>query len=283
MIRCLFTIILLLSIFSCIGQSARASKPTVCILGGTPSSSKIINEIPDDLKAKYNFISFNRPGYGGTPNETWDEKRLYELASEAGLKKNDFAVIGVSGGGPLAILVAKKFHLKHCGVISGMVPAKEYFAYADSTFTGQLMTSVLKGYDEFKKAIESFPNLEEILKQAESTLPVAIRASYDDLHFILTGINFNKKTFRKVCVDWLHGENDKNVAPESAQLFLSNFRRADLSIIAGSNHAIDARTLVRQLLEKWEKPLVYKLWPMPHPSVLNASSTRKMSGATKYA
>jgi pimeloyl-ACP methyl ester carboxylesterase len=254
MIRSLCSVILLLSIINCLGQTEGVDKPTICILGGTPSSAKIINEIPDDLKARYNFISFNRPGYGGTPNEAWDEKRLYELAAQAGLKKNDFAVIGVSGGGPLAILIAKKFHLKYCGVISGMVPAKEYFAYADSTFTGPLMRSVVNGYSEFKKTIESFPNVPEILKQAESPVAVAMRGSYDDLHFILTGISFEKKTFRKVHINWLHGENDKNVALESAQLFLSKFRKADLSIIPEASHAIDARILVRQLLEKWKKP-----------------------------
>src|SRR5687768_8341412 len=252
MIRCLSLIILLLC-FSCvISQQAGQGKSTICIIGGTPSSDKILDAIPDDLKNKYNFISFNRPGYGGTANEVWDENRLFELAAQAGLKKNDFAVIGVSGGGLLAILIAKKFHLQHCGVISGMVPANEYFAYADSTFTKSLMNSVVNGYDEFKKTIESFPNVEEILKQANSPVPTAIRASYDDLHFILTGINFNKKTFRKTKLSWLHGENDKNVALESAQLFLAKFMNADLTVIPDANHAIDARTLVRQLLDKWQ-------------------------------
>ena len=252
--KCLGAIILLLCFYCAMGQQAGESKPTICILGGTPSSAKIIDEIPDDLKAKYKFISFNRPGYGGTPNEAWDEKRLFELAAQAGLKKNDFAVIGVSGGGPLAILLAKEFHLQHCGIISGMVPASEYFAYADSTFTKSLMNSVVNGFEEFKKTIESFPNVEEILKQADSPLPTAIRASYDDLHFILTGINFKKKIFRKTKLSWLHGENDKNVALESAQLFLAKFKHANLTIIPDANHAIDARTLVRQLLDQWQKP-----------------------------
>jgi len=246
------TIILLLSFFSVLAQTKEHPKPTICILGGTPSSSKIIDEIPDDLKAKYNFISFNRPGFGGTPNEVWDEKRLFELASQAGLKENDFGVIGVSGGGPLAILIANKFHSKHCGVISGMVPAKEYFAYADSTFTKSIMTNAVNGYDEFKKTIDSFPNVEEVLKQADSPVPVAIRACYDELHFILSDIRYNETTFRKIKISWLHGENDKNVALESVKLFLSNFKKADLTIIPGAAHGIDARIMVRQLLDKWK-------------------------------
>jgi len=251
--RCFSSIILLLTIFIGVNQLAAQSKLTICIIGGTPSSAKIIDEIPEDLKAKYNFISFNRPGYGGTPNEAWDKNRLFELAAKSGLKENDFAVIGISGGGPLAILIANKFHLKHCGIISGMVTAKEYFTYADSTFTKSLMISAMNEYDEFKKNIESFPNVEEILKQADSPLSTAMQASYDDLHFILTGISYDKKTFRKTKISWLHGENDKNVALESVQLFLSKFSHADLTIIPDASHSIDARVLIRQLLDKWIK------------------------------
>lgn len=252
-LKFLFSVALLFLISFCNDRTQENKKPTVCILGGTPSSVNIIKEIPDDLKARYHFISFNRPGFGGTANEAWDQKRLFELAEAAGLKKNDFAVIGVSGGGPLAILIANKFKLQHCGIISGMVPANEYFAYADSTFTKPLMSSVLKGYDEFKKTVEGFPNAEEILKQANSPAPVAIRACYDDLHFILSDAHFDKNIFATTSVTWLHGENDQNVALESAQLFLKKFKNADLTIIPGVNHAIDARTFVRQLLNKWEQ------------------------------
>lgn len=247
----LFIIVLLANFFLTYGQEATNVKKTICILGGTPSSAKIINEIPEDLKERFHFISLNRPGYGGTANETWNKKRLFELASKAGLKKNDFAVIGVSGGGPLAILIAKEFGLKYCGVISGMVPAKEYFAHADSTFTKSLMISALGDYKGFKKVVESFPNVEEILKQAESPLPTAIRACYDDLHFILSDIRYKKNTFSDRNLTWIHGENDKNVAFESAQLFLSKFKKATLIKLPNTNHAVDASQMVRQLIEQW--------------------------------
>jgi pimeloyl-ACP methyl ester carboxylesterase len=253
MIKYLFIMILLVTFSDCISQATTNPKPTICILGGTPSSAKILDEIPADLKERYNFISFNRPGFGGTPNEVWDEKRLFEIALQVGLKENDFAVIGVSGGGPLAILLASHFRLQHCGIISGMVPAKEYFAYADFTFTKSLMHSAVGSYDDFKKTIKSFPNVEQILQQAESPLPAAIRACYDDLHFILTGIKFKKRVFRKLKPDWLHGENDENVALKSAQLFLSKFKNANLTVLYGKNHAIDARILVRQLIGSWEE------------------------------
>src|SRR5690606_17675735 len=97
------------------------TKPTICIVGGTPSTTDILNFIPDSLKTRYNFISFNRPGFGGSEYMETDESVLYELAKEAGLKDQDYAVIGISGGGPIAMLLASKFRLKHCGVISGMV------------------------------------------------------------------------------------------------------------------------------------------------------------------
>jgi hypothetical protein len=48
-----WAIILFFSFFSALAQTKEFSKPTICILGGTPSSSKIIDEIPNDLKAKY--------------------------------------------------------------------------------------------------------------------------------------------------------------------------------------------------------------------------------------
>lgn len=232
-------------------QETEIVKPTICILGGTPSSAKIISEIPYGLKAMYNFISFNRPGFGGTPNEAWDKESLFKLASEAGLKKGDFGIIGISGGGPLAILIAEKFNIKHCGVISGMVPAREYFVYADSTFTKPLMNSVMSGYEDFKKSVESFPNVEEILKQADSPMPIAIQACYDDLHFILKDLHYPKSIYKYRELTWLHGENDKNVALESAQLFLSRFKKAELIIIPEASHAIDARALVKQVVDKW--------------------------------
>ena len=151
----------------------------------------------------------------------------------------------------MAMIIAKEFHLKHCGIISGMVPAKEYFVFADSTFTKPLMKSVLAGPDEFQKTIESFPNVAEILKQANSPLPAATRASFDDLNFILTKTNFNNKAYKKLKVDWLHGENDKNVALQSVLLFLSKFKKAELTVIPNADHSVDGRIPIRQLLDKW--------------------------------
>lgn len=239
--------------FKAIKTNSNEIKPTICVLGGTPSTADIVNEIPDEIKNKYNIISFNRPGFGGTPNSEMSRKKLFELAKKAGLKKNDFGIIGVSGGGPLAILIASEFNLSHCGVISGMVTREAYFPFADSTFTKPVMSSVLSGYDSFKNTVESFPNVEEILKQAGSPKDKAIRACYDDLNFILSPSLFTKKDFDTVNIIWRHGEYDKNVALESVELFLKDFKKAELNIIPKVSHAIDARVQVVNIIQSWEK------------------------------
>ena len=41
------------------------NKPTICILGGTPSTADIVEQLSKELKEKYNIISFNRPGFRG--------------------------------------------------------------------------------------------------------------------------------------------------------------------------------------------------------------------------
>lgn len=97
-VGCLFLIIV-----SCKTNTKEATnniKSTICIVGGTPSTTDILNFIPDSLKSRYNFISFNRPGFGGSEYKETDESVLYELAKEAGLKEQDYGIIGISGGGP---------------------------------------------------------------------------------------------------------------------------------------------------------------------------------------
>lgn len=226
-------------------------KPTICLIGGTPSTADISNQISKEARDKYNIISFNRPGFGGTPNSVMTKQKLFELAKKAGLKEKDFGVIGISGGGPLAILIADKFKLSHCGVISGMVSKEAYFPYADSTFTKPLMSSVLLGFDSFKTKVESFPNVEEILKQAESPKDLAIRGCFDDLNFLLSPSLFTKKDFN-VNLTWWHGEKDKNVALESVKLFLQDFKNANLNIIPNESHAIDASIYVDKIIKGWE-------------------------------
>src|SRR5690606_16676483 len=134
----LIFIALLFTSFSCKNseqQNFTDEKRTILILGGTPSTTDILNEIHDSIKSSYNIISFNRPGFGGTEVSRMSKEKLFKLAKEAGLKENDYGIIGISGGAPLSILLADAFKIKNCGVISGMVSNEAYFQFADSTFT----------------------------------------------------------------------------------------------------------------------------------------------------
>ncbi|WP_157804977.1 alpha/beta fold hydrolase [Confluentibacter lentus] len=227
-------------------------KPTICIIGGTPSTTDILTFIPDSLKAKYNFISFNRPGFGGTEYTETNATLLYELAENAGLKTHDYAVIGISGGGPLAMLLASKFKLKYCGVISGMVSKDAYFEFADSAITKDLFTNLLLGYDGFKSAVLKFPNLDQIAKQAGSeSEDMFIKASYNDLKYVLSEPLYAAIN-NAIYMDWWHGENDTNVPFKSAELFLKNYKNATLHIIPNASHDIDSTIYIQKLIDSWE-------------------------------
>lgn len=228
------------------------TKPTICIVGGTPSTTDILNFIPDSLKTKYNFISFNRPGFGGSEYKETDEAVLYELAKEAGLKDQDYAVIGISGGGPIAMLLASKFRLKHCGVISGMVAKDSYFTFADGSITKDLFTNVLAGYDAFKESVLKFPNLDQIAKQAGTeSEEMFIKASYNELGYVLSESLYNSIN-KDIQIDWWHGENDVNVPFKSAELFLEDYKNATLHNIPNASHEIDATVYIGHLIHGWE-------------------------------
>lgn len=247
-----FTFCLILVLQGCTGLF-HTNKPTVCILGGTPSTKEILNLIPDSIKSHYNLISFNRPGFGGSENEKLSEEVLYKLAKDAGLKKNDFGIIGVSGGAPLSILIASKFKLKHCGIISGMVPKEAYFKYADKAITKSIMESALADYKDFEASAKQFPNLDEIVKQAgANSKEVALRACYDEFNFILADSLFSTLKDHSLKIDWWHGEDDVNVPTESVELFLSDYPNSKLNRIAKANHEIDANVYISKILKEWK-------------------------------
>jgi len=227
-------------------------KPTICILGGTPSTKEILNLIPDSIKSQYNLISFNRPGFGGSGNGKLTNELLYQLAKEAGLKKHDFGIIGVSGGAALSILLASEFELKHCGIISGMVSGEAYFKYADKAVTKDVMAAALGDYADFEASAQRFPNLDEIVKQAgANSKEVALRACFDEFNFILSDSLFSDKD-HSIKIEWWHGADDVNVPIESVELFLTNFPNADLKKIPKVNHEIDANVYISKILKDWK-------------------------------
>ncbi|MEO8406176.1 MAG: hypothetical protein ABI480_16325 [Chitinophagaceae bacterium] len=233
--------------------STYTAKPTICIVDGTPSNIDVLNSIPDSLKKKYNFISFNRPGYGGTENAVMSPELLFQLAKKAGLHENDYGIIGISGGGPYSILLASKFKLKHCGIVSGMVSRDAYFKFADSAITRGVMEGVLQGYDKFAAAAMNFPNLDEILRHAGTTSKeIAIRACYDDLNFVLADALYDAIKNKNIKIDWWHGANDVNVPVKSVELFIKDYKNARLNIIPLATHGIDSRVYIGKLIDDWE-------------------------------
>lgn len=243
----------------CINRSCKTNsketsnvKPTICIVGGTPSTIDVLNFIQDSLKAKYNFISFNRPGFGKSEYKETNEALLYELAAKAGLREQDFAVIGISGGGPIAMLLASKFKLKHCGVINGMVSKEAYFKFADAAITKDLFINVLAGYDGFKEAVLKFPNLDKIAQQAGTeSEDMFIKASFNELNYILSE-KLYAAIDKDISMDWWHSENDVNVPFKSAELFLKDYANAKLLVIPNASHDIDATPYIDHLIDGWE-------------------------------
>lgn len=229
-----------------------SERPVVCVLGGTPSDTTILQLIPDSVKSAYKVISFNRPGFGGTPNRELSKRLLFQLAREAGLRKHDYGVIGISGGAPLAILLASKFRLRHCGVVSGMVAREAFFRFGEKAVTREIMEAALGDFPNFSRITSQFPNIDAIVRMGGSVSPeAAIRACYDEFRFVLSDSLFQRSEERRVAIDWWHGDKDVNVPYESAVLFLKNFPNAQLHTVQGKDHALDANFYIAALLKAW--------------------------------
>lgn len=228
-------------------------KPVICLLGGTPSTKEVITMIPEALQKKYRFISFNRPGFGGSDNAIITKELVYELAREAGLETNDFGVIGISGGAPMAILLASEFKLKHCGIISGMVPKEHYFKHSSTAVTRDLFSMALGDYDAFYDTVMQFPNANAIIELAGApSADSAVRACYDEFNFILSDDLFANNEHLAVPMDWFHGDKDVNIPLAAIEEFLKNAPKTKLQIVKDADHGMDANIYITQLLSLWE-------------------------------
>ncbi len=230
-----------------------STKPTICVLGGLPSTVKVLEQIPDSLKSKYHFISFNRPGFGGSENVKLSNEKLIELAKEAGLQQNDFGIIGLSAGAPMALLLAEEFNLKHCGVISGMVTGESYLKYADSTITKQIMDLAMKPFSEFKQIMSGFPNIEGFVKEAGAVdKSTAIRAFYNELNYMISEDLSSGLKDKTLSIEWYHGKKDKNVTLESVQHFLAPYKNSNLTVVPDAGHNLKSSIYIEKILKDWD-------------------------------
>jgi pimeloyl-ACP methyl ester carboxylesterase len=154
---------------------------------GFPSSGQEVMLNNGGQKAKelnLRIIAVNRPGYGNSdfkPGRTlldWPED-IAELADSLGI--DTFSVLGVSGGGPYAIVCAYKIpgRLKKVGVVSGVGPynapgAKKGAAGPILKSPRFIRSLIFKG---FKKVLEKNP--EKVVKKMYKQFPEADRAILD--------------------------------------------------------------------------------------------------------
>jgi pimeloyl-ACP methyl ester carboxylesterase len=240
------------TLFPCNAQN-KDHMPTICILGGTPSTKHIIQLVPDSLRARYRIISFDRPGFGTNENTSLDTQSLEELAQEAGVRRGDFGIIGISGGAPLALYLASKYQMDHCGIINGMVAKESYFQYADSTITKGLMIGVLEGYTSFAAAANKFPNLNKIVQiSGAESKEKALWACYREFRFLFSDDLHAGIENTTLAVDWWHGDRDTHVPLESAQHFLQDYGNARLTIIPDAGHDVDLNTYIAKIISNWE-------------------------------
>ena len=94
--------------------------------------------------------------------------------------------------------------------------------------------------------------MDEIVLQAGSrSKEEAIRGSYNELNFILSK-DLYADINKTMPIDWWHGENDKNVAIESVELFLKDFENATLHTITGADHGTDSRIYIGKIINDWK-------------------------------
>lgn len=246
---CLFGILI-----SCKAQKPVNLKnmPTICILGGTPSTKEIAKYVPDSLKERFNIISFDRPGFGENEGHGLNTEILSQLAGNAGLRKGGFGVIGISGGGPMALYLASEYNLEHCGIINGMVSKEAYFKYSDSAVTKDLMMGALESYGSFEDAALKFPNIDRIVKvSGADSKEQAIKACYNEFRFMFSEA-LHRSIDRSLDVDWWHGEDDSNVPLESVKFFLEDYQNARLTIIPNASHDVDLKKYIAEIIGRWE-------------------------------
>jgi pimeloyl-ACP methyl ester carboxylesterase len=89
------------------------SGPAVLLIHGIPGSWRQCVPLAEDLAADFTVVLPSRPGYGRTPisvGRSYDDQAdaLAALLDALGIEKA--AVLGISGGGPIAVALAARHH-----------------------------------------------------------------------------------------------------------------------------------------------------------------------------
>jgi len=152
----------LLLFFGCFGFCAHARD--VLILGGTPSSRESLRTwgaAGDALGIRTHLLE--RPGFGDTPPsersfEHWQEIVVDYLRQH---RINDFAVVGISGGGPHALACGL---LPNCNMVVLVSSCGPYEAFIDSPLLSPFNRSIFraaraKDRAEVTRLLETRPDL----------------------------------------------------------------------------------------------------------------------------
>lgn len=220
-------------------------------------------QIAKELNIK--IIAVNRPGYGISdfkPERTlldWPDD-ISELADSMGIDK--FSVLGVSGGGPYAIVCAYKIpgRLNKVGVISGVGPydapgAKQGAAGPILKSPRVIRKFILKG---FRKMIDKNP--EKVTRKMQKRFPESDRAVIaipEERDVLLNAIKeglsagpdgalqdtkiykdywgFNLEDVKKEVYLW-HGEEDLSVPVETGRFVAEHLGNCSPTYYPGEGH-----------------------------------------------
>lgn len=246
----------------------KADGETVFYFHGFPSSGLEVmlnngGQTASELGLK--IIAVNRPGYGLSDFETdrqlldWPDD-ISELADSLGIEK--FSVLGVSGGGPYAIVCAYKIpeRLKNVGVLSGMGPysapgVKKSAASPILKLPRFLRGPMLKGFRKMliknpdkvaEKMKKRFPPADAKILDIQAEKDVLLNALIEGLSAGPDGAKQDAEIYKN---DWgfelgdvqkqvylWHGEDDMSVKPETGKYVAGQLPNCIAKFYPGEGH-----------------------------------------------
>ena len=235
------------------------SGKTILLLHGWGDSSKTFDALAINLGAKYELISLDLPGFGGTQlqTEAWGLEDYYKFV-ELWLNKIDknklFAVIGHSNGGAIAAT----------GLAAGSLQADKLILLASAGIRGE------------KSGRKTIRNLAvKTGKVVSYPLPAGIRNKLKAKAYSTSGSEALlfpelESTFKKIVAQdirplvahlrlptlLIYGSKDSATPPEFGELLSKSIKGSKLEIVDGAGHFVhqeakdQVATLINNFLEK---------------------------------